>query len=128
MSISFNSQQGLVIFPVDIYGPTGAGVARLALDTGATETTLSRRALRAVGIDPSQANLGSVPVITGSGWVSVPLVRLLRLDALGQQRIDFIVQAHTLPPGLPIDGVLGLDFIRLYRLVVDFKTGYLVLE
>ena len=128
MSIPFNPHRGLVIFPVDIYGPNGTGVARLALDTGATETTISRRALRAVGIDPALANLGSVPVITGSGRVSVPLVRLIRLDALGQQRIDFIVQAHTLPPGLPIDGVLGLDFVRLYRLVVDFKTGYLVLE
>lgn len=128
MSVPFNSQQGLVIFPADIYGPNGAGVARLALDTGATETTISRRVLRAIGIDPAQANLGSVPVITGSGRVSVPLVRLIRVEALGQQRIDFIVQAHTLPPGLPIDGVLGLDFIRLYRLVVDFKTGYLVLE
>lgn len=114
--------------PVDIYGPNGAGVARFALDTGATETTISRRALRVIGLDPALASLGSVPVITGSGRVSVPLVRLTRLDALGQQRIDFIVQAHTLPPGLSIDGVLGLDFIRLNRLVVDFKTGYLVLE
>ena len=128
MSVPFNSQQGLVIFPVDIHGPNGTGVVRLALDTGATETTISRRALIAIGIDPAQANLGSVPVITGNGRISVPLVRLMKLNALGQQRDDFIVQAHTLPAGLPIDGVLGLDFIRLYRLVVDFKTGFLVLE
>ena len=84
--------------------------------------------MKAIGIDPAQSSLGSVPVITGSGRVSVPLVRLVRMDALGQQQADFIVQAHTLPPGLPIDGVLGLDFIRRYRLVVDFKTGFLVLE
>jgi len=128
MSTLFNAKRGLVIFPVDIYGPQGAGVARLALDTGASETTISRPALMAVGIDPAQTTLGSVPVITGSGRISVPLVRLMRLDALGQQRINFTVQAHTLPAGLPIDGVLGLDFIRGHRLVVDFKTGYLVLE
>jgi predicted aspartyl protease len=123
MRVPFDTTQILVIFPVDIYGPQGHGVARLALDTGATETTISRRALRAVGIDPAQANVGSVPVITGSGVISVPLVTLNRMDALGRQRSGFTVQAHTLPSSLPIDGVLGLDFIRGYRLVVDFRTG-----
>ncbi len=123
MRIPFDTTQNLVIFSVDIYGPQGHGTARLALDTGATETTISRRALRAVGIDPAQVNVGSVPVITGNGIISVPLVSLDRIDALGQQRTGFIVQSHTLAPSLPIDGVLGLDFIRAYRLVVDFRTG-----
>lgn len=123
MRVAFNPTQGLVIFPVDIYGPQGHGIAHLALDTGATETTISRLALRAVGIDPTQINIGSVPVITGNGIISVPLVSLDRIDALGQQRSGFTVQAHTLAPSLPIDGVLGLDFIRAYRLVVDFRTG-----
>ncbi len=64
----------------------------------------------------------------GNGVVSVPQVTVGTLTALGQQSADFIVQAHTLPPGLPMDGLLGLDFIRKYRLAVDFKTGFLVLE
>jgi len=127
MRVSFDTTQSLVIFPVDIYGPQGHGVAGLALDTGATETTISRRALRAIGIDPAQANTGFVPVITGNGVISVPLVTLDRLDALGQQRLGFIVQAHTSAPSLPIDGVLGLDFIRGCRLVVDFRTGQISL-
>jgi len=53
MSVPFNPTQVLVIFSADVYGPQGSGVARLALDTGATETTISRRALRAIGIDPA---------------------------------------------------------------------------
>ncbi len=128
MSNPFNPQQGLVIVQVSISGPTGSGIARLAVDTGATETTLSRRSLRAVGIDPAQPGLRTVPVITGSGIVAIPLVTLDGLDALGRQRSGYVVQAHTLPPGLPIDGVLGLDFFRAGRLVVDFRTGFVVLE
>ncbi len=128
MSNPFNAQQGLVIVQVSIHGPKTSGIARLAVDTGATETTLSQRSLRAVGIDPAQPGLRSVPVITASGIVAVPLVTLNNLDALGQQRSSFVVQAHTLPPGLPIDGVLGLDFFRAGWLVVDFRTGYVVLE
>lgn len=128
MSNPFNPLQGLVIVQVSIRGPKGSGIARLAVDTGATETTLSRRSLRAVGVDPAQLGLRTVSVITGSGVVAVPLVTLNLLDALGQQRSNFTVQAHTLPPGLPIDGVLGLDFFRSGRLVVDFRTGFVVLE
>ena len=128
MSNPFNPLQGLVIVQVSIRGPKGSGIARLAVDTGATETTLSRRSLRAVGVDPAQLGLRTVSVITGSGVVAVPLVTLNLLDALGQQRSNFTVQAHTLPPGLPIDGVLGLDFLRTGRLVVDFRTGFVVLE
>lgn len=127
MTIPFNPTQGLIIFPLSIHGPNGNGVARLALDTGSTETTISRRALVAVGIDPAQMNKGHVPVITGNGVISVPLVKLDKLDALGQERADFIVQAHTLTPSLSIDGVLGLDFIRGGRLVVDFRTGRILL-
>jgi len=128
MSSPFNPQQGLVIVRVTLYGPNGTGVARLAIDTGATETTFSRRSLRAVGIDPVQPGLQSVPVITGSGMIAVPLVALDMLDALGQQRSGFVVQAHTLPPSLPIDGVLGLDFFRTGRLIIDFRAGEVILE
>lgn len=127
MSVPFDPTQILIIFSADIHGPQGSGVARLALDTGATETTISRRALRAVGIDPAQMNTGFVPVLTANGVISVPLVTLDMLDALGQQRTGFTVQAHTLLPSLPIDGVLGMDFIRGGRLVVDFRTGQISL-
>ncbi len=127
MKTSFDPTQRLIVFPVDVHGPNGSGVAHLALDTGATETTISRRVLLAVGIDPARMNKGSVPVLTGNGVISVPLVTLDKLDALGQERYGFTVQAHTLPASLPIDGLLGLDFIRSGRLVVDFRTGRIVL-
>jgi predicted aspartyl protease len=128
MSVAFNPVQGLVLFPATLSGPSGTHVARLALDTAATETTLSKRVLGLIGCYSANATYPTVRVIMGNGVVAVPQVTVNTLNALGQQHSDFTVQAHTLPPGLPMDGLLGLDFIRRYRLVVDFKTGYLVLE
>jgi len=78
-----------------------------------------------IGIDVNSAP--TVPVIMGAGRVLIPLVTIDKLEALGQVQTGATVQAHTLPPGLPIDGVLGLDFLRVYRLVVDFRTGQITL-
>jgi len=125
MSVPFNPVQGLIIIPATILGPAGSIALRLALDTGATETSISRFMLTQAGYRFSNAL--TVPVVMGSGVVSIPLVTLDSLGALGQTQAGLIVQAYTLPPSLPIDGVLGLDFIRRGRLVVDFRTGQISL-
>ncbi len=36
MSFSFDPQQGLIIVPAELWGPSGSAVLRLALDTGAS--------------------------------------------------------------------------------------------
>lgn len=83
MSTAFSPATGLIIFRATLYGPNGSGTARFGLDTGATVTAVSPRALRAVGIDPLRDNIGTVPVITANGTISAPLITLDRLEALG---------------------------------------------
>ena len=41
MSFSFDPQQGLIIVPVELWGPTGSVVLRLAIDTGATSMVVN---------------------------------------------------------------------------------------
>jgi hypothetical protein len=48
----------------------------------------------------------------------IPLIR-----ALGRERPDFRVAVHPLPAGIGIEGLLGIDFLRDGRLVIDFRTG-----
>src|SRR5262249_55639889 len=110
----------------ELEGPTGNVVLRLALDTGATVTVLSEAALVAAGSDLALAP-SRVQVTTGSGVVHVPLLPVSRLRALGQERTDFLVLGHTLPPAVIVDGVLGLDFLRGLTLTVDFRLGQLTL-
>lgn len=125
MSVPFNPVSGLIIVTATVFGPRGNRAVRLALDTAATETAISRRILANIGVDMLTAP--TVPVTMGGGIVSVPLVTVDHLEALGQTQASLLIQAHTLPSSLPIDGLLGLDFIRRGRLVVDFRTGQISL-
>lgn len=65
---------------------------------------------------------------TGSGVEFAPLVKVQRIVALGQERFDLPVLAHTLPPTAAIDGLLGLDFLREQLLEIDFRRGILSLS
>jgi predicted aspartyl protease len=96
--------------------------ARLALNTGAASTVISLPVLVAVGLDPAAAP-ERVRLTTGSGIVIAPRLTVDRIKALGQSRTSFPVLAHTLPPTAPIDGLLGLDFLRGRRLTIDFRAG-----
>ena len=41
---------------------------------------------------------------------------------------DFPIVCHTLPPSAAVDGVLGLDFFRGTRLVLDFRKGLVTVD
>ena len=125
MSVPFNPIGGLVVVTATVFGPRGNRAVRLALDTAATETAISRRVLEIIGVD--MLTSPTVPVTMGGGIVAVPLVTMDYLEALGQTQTGVTIQAHTLPSSLPIDGLLGSDFIRGQRLVVDFRTGQISL-
>lgn len=55
-------------------------------------------------------------------------VELTKLAALEQERNNFLVLCHTLPPGTGVDGLLGLDFFRDQTLTIDFRKGELALS
>jgi predicted aspartyl protease len=118
----FNPEQGLIVVQAEVFGPSGSIVLRLALDTGATGTMMNVAPLAAVGYDPSLAP-DRVQVTTGSGVEFAPRISVARISALGQERGDFPVLAHTLPPSTSVDGLLGLDFLRGQALSIDFRRG-----
>lgn len=122
MSDSFNPHVGLVIVRAELFGPSGTALLRLALDTGATSTLSSVGPLASVGYDPSLVS-DRVQVTTGSGVEYVPRVHLTRFRALGRDSVSFPVLSHTLPPSAGIDGLIGLDFLRGWRLEIDFVRG-----
>jgi len=71
MSDSFSPAAGLVLVTATVFGPRGSRAVRLALDTGATETAISRRVLVLVGVNTVTAP--TVTVVMG-GVVPAPLV------------------------------------------------------
>ena len=59
MSAPFDPQQGLIVVPAELWGPTGSVVLRLALDTGATSTVVNVALLVTVGYDPALTQIAS---------------------------------------------------------------------
>jgi aspartyl protease family protein len=112
----------LLITKAAISGPSGTTVLRLLIDTGSSYTVIPVEALEAIGCSPAAA-LERVRIITGSGTVIVPLVRVPQLQALGERRLGWRVAAHTLPLGLPIDGLLGMDFLCAVKARIDLDDG-----
>ena len=127
MSLRFDPTGGLIVVPTQLWGPRGDAVLRLALDTGATNSVVSWNMIVLLGYDPAVMR-DRDQIITGSGVEFVPRITLEKITALEQERRDFNVLCHTLPPGTSVDGVLGLDFLRRQRLVVDFRRGLVTLK
>lgn len=120
MTVTFNPRGGLILVYADIEGPAGVVVARLALDTASTLTTISLATLTAAGYSTA----GTLPqsVTSASGSVSAPQVRITRIKALDQERTNLDVLGYTLPNS-SAEGLLGLDFLRGMKLEIDFRLG-----
>ncbi len=96
MNFAFDPQHGLIVVRAELTGPSGSGILRLALDTGATTTLINVAMLVAIGYDPALTT-NRVQVTTGSGVEFAPRVELQRLTALGLERYGLQVLGHTLP-------------------------------
>ena len=127
MSLPFDRQAGLIVVPARLWGPEGDTIARLALDTGATGSLVNWDIAVLLGYDPA-ATRERIRVTTGSSVEFAPQIVVQRVEALGREQTDFPIVCHTLPPSAAVDGVLGLDFFRGTRLILDFRKGLVTLE
>jgi predicted aspartyl protease len=127
VSFAFDPYQGLIIVRAELWGASGKGILSLALDTGATSTLVNQSRLMQLGYDPS-AVPDRLQITTGSGIEFVPQIAISKISALGQERTNFPVLVHTLPPSASVDGLLGLDFFRGQNLVIDFRNGQITLS
>lgn len=127
MSSPFDPVGRVIVIEVRLSGPAGLWSADFSLDTGATRSLVSQAIARQLGYDPAAAASFS-RFFTGSGIAEAPIINFTRIEALAQERRDFPILCHTLPAGVPVDGVLGLDFFRGQKLTIDFRAGLATLE
>ena len=127
MSVRFDPHDRLVVVGAKIWGPLGSANIQLAVDTGATATIIRASRLELVGYDPTSAT-SHTRVAMGAGVERVPTIVLERIEALEQERTEMNVLCHTLPPGVIVDGLLGLGFFRGLSLQIDFRAGWIDLS
>ncbi len=83
---------------------------------------ISTRILNRIGYS-TDASESDIQIRTASGIEQVAEVTLDKIEALQQEWLTFPVLAHTLPEGAPVNGLLGLDYMRNRKLEIDFRLG-----
>ena len=122
--IRFQPVSNLILIPVKVMGIDGNSFRdiEVALDTGATTTSIPRYVVSALGYNVSNPK-DIVEVITGSGVEEAPVIEVKGLTAIGQTIENIEVMCRDLPLEAPVEGVLGLNFLMNFDVHISFLKG-----
>lgn len=116
----------VTVLPVRLHGPIGRVMVHAIIDTGATYTMFPPPTLAAIGLEPS--NERTVKIITASSVEFVPVLKLAAIDLLGAKIENLEVVSHYLPPGMPAQGLIGVNAFRDCRIAFDYPQKVFSLE
>jgi len=92
----------------------------MILDTGAAFTALSWADLKVLGYDPAVVSERQ-EIITANGVIEVPKLRVERIAVGDLEAREVEVICHDTPELTGIRGLLGLNFLKRFRTVIDYK-------
>lgn len=106
-----------------------AADVRLVVDTGATLTILTPAAAQRAGVPGGTPSRTEIHTVVGGRTVTVPIARVRSLQ-IGEAAIDDmeIGVFDALPGVARIDGLLGNDFLRRFRVSISQEQKRLTLE
>lgn len=124
-SLKFDPSDLSIILDVDIKAslPT---ISRLALDTGASYVMLPWKLASGIGITINPTN--TTQVMTATTVETAPRIRIPEMTVLGKTVKNVEALIKDLPPQSHVDGLLGLSFLKHFKITIDFKKGLLTLE
>ena len=99
----------------------------MLLDTGATLCVVPTAIARAIGHDPKKSRR-RMNFPTASGVLTAPVIVMDYVSALGYTVQDVEAACRDFPPPSTIDGLLGLSFLRHFRLEIDFRSDRIEIE
>jgi hypothetical protein len=103
----------------------GGSPVALVLDTGADRTMVAPAALARLGIGVPGTYSAEVRGVTGAARADVLWIE--SLDVAGARAGPLPIVAHD--AGIPLaDGLLGRDFLSLFSVMIDTRTGTVRLE
>ena len=96
-------------------------ISDVLVDTGSAGTLFSTDILGGVGIRPQPSDI--LRTIRGVGGIEAVFTRTVdRLDLGGASAHDFEIEVGGMDYGFEINGILGMDFLRRVRAVIDLST------
>jgi predicted aspartyl protease len=123
VAFDFVDNTSLVVVPVRI---NGHGPYRFLLDTGASNTILSRSIAEGLGIP----KVRSYTIISAGGNVSGTVGKLSTLT-VGPARLEDVEIAVANVPLLKtmnVDGILGSDYLRRFKISIDYDNQVVDIE
>jgi predicted aspartyl protease len=100
----------------------------VVLDTGASLTIIATDIMAQLGYDPANPALDRQRIVTGSGIEYAPRTTVRSATAIGQKVTSLDVLCHDLPSESGVDGLLGLNFLRHFKLTIRFRKGIIDLN
>lgn len=128
-SIRFNPLSDLILLSMKVEGVHESDFRDVwvALDTGASTTSIPIRTALDLGYDPYQPKYHK-EVITGTQVENIPVIEVKKITAIGQPVENIDVLCHDLPQELRVDGVLGLNFLSKFNINISFARGSIDIE
>ena len=97
-------------------------LVRLLVDTGASYTVIPTLILERLGCNLNEP-LKKTTILTASGAIEVPIVAIHWFNCLGIKKENFPVVGLNLPVSAFTNGLLGMDFLREVKAVIDVAKG-----
>lgn len=105
----------------------GLGDFMLLVDSGAERVVLSRRVAARLRLDLGRPL--RLEALAGVGQSPpVPVVRLDLVQVGASVAAGLEASIYDLPPAIAADGLLGLNFLRRFRVTFEFDSRTLVLR
>lgn len=71
---------------------------------------------------------GSIFIETAGGSIKVNLYWVGSIEVLGKRSGKMLVAGYDLPVETRIEGLLGLDFVKMFKLVLDIPNGVIEID
>src|SRR3989338_4284936 len=97
---------------------------KMVLDTGATITTIPIEAAIAIGCDPTKSKR-RIEMITASGIEYAPVVTIPKVEMFGFGVKNVDVVCHNLPHQSIASGLLGLNALKNFNILIAFLKNIL---
>ncbi len=123
-TLKFNPEDYIIVVNSKISAKHNA-IARLVLDTGASFVVLPWKLALGIGIsiDPNK----TIQTTTATAVETVPKIVIPEMSVLGKKAKNVEAIIKDLPTDSPVDGLLGLSFLKNFNLKINFKKGQLSL-
>lgn len=117
-----DTTEGIILCKAKLTHKKQSIFIKLAVDTGASFIMISVESALAIGIDPSKS-MRHIEITTANGVVFVPIIKIPSFKCFGIELKNIEAVCHNLPPESCVEGLLGLNFLKRAKAILDFSKN-----